>query len=153
MSDNDPRRIARATDPETSHQAAEEIADKLDGLRRWAADCVARSPGLTAGELGRDYSPGGDRVYIARRLTECDRLGTVRRGQVRRCAVTGRRAATWWPPEPGTLPFPAPARGVGVERTLAKLLRWLGEAKGCTELAGLTREVEAALVRHNRKEE
>lgn len=152
MDDSDPRLIARATDPETSHQAAAEITDRLDGLRRWAADCVARSPGLTRGELARLYC-GGDPHTIARRLTECDRLGTVRRGPVRRCSVTGRRAATWLPPVPGTLPFPAPARGGGVERTLAKLLRWLGEAKGCTELAGLTRDVEAALVRHNRKED
>ena len=34
-------------------------------------------------------------------LNEIEAIGWVRRGESRRCAVTGRMCATWWPVEGG----------------------------------------------------
>lgn len=89
---------ARASDPRSSHEAAEAIT--LSGARRkqqgMATAAVASYPGHTSLELA-GYS-GMDRYVLARRLPECETAGTVRRGQMRTCAVSGRLAMTWWPP-------------------------------------------------------
>lgn len=88
-------RIARATDPETSRLAADEItrsgardAQAAEVLRR-----LREHPGSTSMELA---GLGLDRYAIARRLPELERLGLVRRGDARTCQ-TGRLALTWWP--------------------------------------------------------
>lgn len=96
----EPKELARATDPATSHQAAAEIAPALGELQEWAAACVRESPGLTQRELGARYCPE-DLRKIGRRLAECDTLGLVRRGEARACSITGRKAQTWWPPVTG----------------------------------------------------
>jgi hypothetical protein len=88
--------LARATDPETSHEAARTVAAAVGELQEWAAACVRQSPGLTQRELGALYCPTDPRK-IGRRLAECERLGMVRRGVARVCSVSGRRAETWWP--------------------------------------------------------
>ena len=89
---------ARASDPRSSHEAAEAIT--LSGARRkqqgMATAAVASYPGHTSLELA-GYS-GMDRYVLARRLPECETAGTVRRGQMRCCKVSGRLAMTWWPP-------------------------------------------------------
>lgn len=92
----DPRHLARASDPETSHEAAQAIVASVGELQRWAAECVAKSPGKTARELAAIYCPQ-DPKRIDRRLGECEKLGMVRRGEVRKCNRSGRSAATWWP--------------------------------------------------------
>jgi hypothetical protein len=94
----DPRKLARASDPETSHEAAESIAGDVGELQRWAAACVAEAPGLTQRELGVRFCPD-DLRRIGRRLNECAGLGLVRRGEKRPCSISGRSAETWWPPE------------------------------------------------------
>jgi hypothetical protein len=91
------KKRARSGDPHTSHEAAEGIGASAGELQRWAAACVKLSPGKTQRELGRSYCPTDPRK-IGRRLVECERLGLVRRGEARVCAVSGRRAQTWWPP-------------------------------------------------------
>jgi len=93
----DPRKLARTTDPATSHAAAREILPDLAGLRRAAVEAVANHPGLTATELSRAVGISDPRV-LNRRLGECEKLGVVVRGPVRVCSVTGRSAATWRTP-------------------------------------------------------
>lgn len=91
--------LARRTDPETSKAAARQLTlFELRDLRKWAADCVRKSPGLTQRELGDQYCPS-DLRKIGRRLAECEKKGLVRRGPARKCSITGRSAETWYPPE------------------------------------------------------
>lgn len=99
----DPTTLARTTDPETSHEAAEFIVPKVNRLQTWAAMCVRERPGLTSAELAREYCPLDPR-RIGRRLAECERFGMVRRGEARKCTVSGRNAATWYPTETPTQP-------------------------------------------------
>ena len=86
--------LARATDPATSHEAARHAEGRL-GLYQWEAlqSCRAH-PGMTATEMARARGWDDPRV-INRRLGELERLGMVRAGEPRSCAVTGRRAMTW----------------------------------------------------------
>lgn len=93
----DAKKLARTTDPATSHDGAGSIVNLRAKMQRWAARCVRESPGKTVSELAQIYCPDDPR-RINRRLTECDRAGTVVRGEPRRCGVTGRRAAVWYPP-------------------------------------------------------
>lgn len=89
--------IARATDPESSHMAAEEITKS--GARahqqHQTAAAVKQYPGRTSQELAE--ATGIDRYTLARRLSECETAKSVRRGQMRSCWITGRKALTWWP--------------------------------------------------------
>lgn len=91
--------IARNTDPLTSHEAAEAIT--MSGARAAqqaiTAKAVEQYPGLTSLELSRRSRI--DRYTLARRLSECEEHGQVRRGQARKCAISGRTAHTWYPPQ------------------------------------------------------
>jgi hypothetical protein len=90
--------LARKTDPGTSWAAAREIQPDLSGLRRRAAALVTKYPGRIARELS-ELAGDGDPRTLNRRLGEVERTGLVRRGVARRCAVTGKLCATWWPVE------------------------------------------------------
>ena len=90
--------LYRRGNPETSREAAESAVPTLGERQRWAAECVRQRPGLTARELAAVYCPD-DPKRIDRRLGECEKLRTVRRGDPRTCSRSGRRAATWYPPE------------------------------------------------------
>lgn len=87
--------IARASDPLSSHLAAEAIT--ASGTRfsqqEDAADAVSRHPGHTSQELAE--LTGLDRYMLARRLPECETAGRVRKGPMRTCTVTGRKAHEW----------------------------------------------------------
>lgn len=89
---------ARASDPRSSHDAAEHIT--ATGARaaqqKLAAQAVDSYPGLTSMELAK--RTGLCRFLLARRLPECRTAGTVRTGVIRRCSVTGRSAQEWHPP-------------------------------------------------------
>lgn len=88
--------LARSSDPETSKQAAREIVPVIGERQAFAAECVRNVPGLTQGELDTAY-PCSDPRRIGRRLNECERLGLVRRGESRKCKVSGKVCQTWWP--------------------------------------------------------
>lgn len=88
--------LARPADPATSHEAADAIRPVLGRLHEWTVRCVTETPGRTQRELGARYCPDDPR-RIGRRLAECERLGLLRRGAVRKCSVSGRNAETWWP--------------------------------------------------------
>src|SRR5690606_15058935 len=93
-----PSPVARNTDPESSHEAAEFVtmSGKRAAQQQIAAKVVEQYPGLTSLELAKRVRM--DRYMLARRLPECEAQGTVRRGQIRRCSKSGRLAATWYPP-------------------------------------------------------
>ena len=88
---------ARRTDPVTSHEAADHA--EATGTIGYQQECVAalvrQHPGNTSAELATVGFPGLDRYAIARRLPELVRLGKVRRGEIRVCSESGRRAVTW----------------------------------------------------------
>ena len=88
---------ARNTDPHSSHDAAEHVT--LSGARArqqaLAVTAVEQYPGHTSLELAQRAHM--DRYMLARRLPEVERIEAVRRGQERRCSVSGRLACTWWP--------------------------------------------------------
>lgn len=89
--------LARATDPVTSHLAAAEVegSGARDAQQRQAARAVRDFPGHTSHELAQ--ASGMDRYALARRLGEVEARGLIRRGDLRRCAVSGRLVLTWWP--------------------------------------------------------
>ena len=87
--------LDRTTDPQTSKEAAAGIVEKLGDLEQWAANCVAASPGKTQRELGAIYCPS-DLRRIGRRLSGLVDRGRLRRGDARKCSITGRNANTWW---------------------------------------------------------
>jgi len=93
---SDEHKLRRNTDPLPSHLAASAIVPKLTTHELFARDRVAESPGLTARELDRRFKPNGDRV-IGKRLLGCEKKGWVRRGKIRRCSISGRLSATWYP--------------------------------------------------------
>jgi hypothetical protein len=89
--------IARSTDPESSHRAANEIT--ASGRRQqqiaMVINMVRKFPGMTSMELAG--MTGEDRYVIARRLPEALTAGAVVKGIQRPCSVTGKLALTWWP--------------------------------------------------------
>ena len=96
LDDLEAGKLARATDPGTSHEAALELvrtgaqgrqkAAVLEALRR------AREP-VTSAELAQ--AAGLDRYMVARRLPDLLRDQGVDQGEARACRATGRRAVTW----------------------------------------------------------
>jgi len=88
---------SRATDPVTSHLAAEQHT--ASGARahqqRQALAAVRQFPGRTSFELAMVTDM--DRYMLARRLPEVETAGEVVKGHPKRCSVTGRQAVTWWP--------------------------------------------------------
>lgn len=88
---------ARNTDPYTSHLAAAHVVDKGIAAKqqRQAAAAVANFPNRTCTELHQ--ISGLDLRMLTRRLGEAAKAGLIVRGDVRKCQVTGRLAATWRP--------------------------------------------------------
>ncbi|NID15008.1 MarR family transcriptional regulator [Luteibacter yeojuensis] len=88
---------ARATDPMTSHLAAEQItaSGKRGQQQAQAIAAVRAFPGMTSFELAMRTKL--DRYMLARRLPECLTTGAVRKDEPRTCSITGRLATTWFP--------------------------------------------------------
>jgi predicted HTH transcriptional regulator len=76
-SQNDPKKLARRTDPETSHSAAASIAEggKLSAQRKMMLKCVIENPDLTAAEM--ELIEGVQRGVPSRRLIELVRAGLI----------------------------------------------------------------------------
>jgi hypothetical protein len=89
---------ARSTDPETSHDAAEQVVKSgLVGRQQAEVLALVRAhQGCTSAELGELLVGQGARFIVARRLPELERLGKVRRGDKRICRAHGTMAVTWW---------------------------------------------------------
>ncbi len=90
---------ARSSDPLSSHLAAEEIAVSGTQAAQQAltVTAVLSYPGSTSREL--HDKTGLDRHALARRLSECERKGLVKRGVMRTCRSSNRPAVTWWGPD------------------------------------------------------
>lgn len=88
--------IARTTDPESSHEAAEEITNTGARLKQLQVvlEAVRERPGCTSLELSTRIRL--DRYAVARRLPELEHAGFIRRGPIRLCSVGGRKGITWW---------------------------------------------------------
>lgn len=82
---------ARATDPESSHAAADrmETSGALSKQREIALRAVIAHPGYTSKEIAA--ASGLDRYMLARRLPELQELGYLRRDK------TKARGVRWWP--------------------------------------------------------
>lgn len=88
--------LARNTDPATSHLAAQEVREQLAGLRLRTYEFVRNHKGKIAREL-TTLAGDKDARTINRRLNELEKAGLIYRGEERRCEITGRLCATWWP--------------------------------------------------------
>lgn len=90
--------LARRSDPETSHEAAQEVTDSgsADQQRSIVAALVRKYPSRTSDELAQ-LTPRLDRWQAARRLPEVERAGLIQRGEARHSEVSGRKGVTWWP--------------------------------------------------------
>lgn len=88
--------IARRTDAASSHEAARHITTTGKRAYQQQVTAAVRAfPGRTSFELA--MATDLDRHMVARRLPECVTAGTVRKGEPKRCSITGRLALTWEP--------------------------------------------------------
>ncbi len=96
--DQHPRRRARKSDPDTSHEAAQHVTKtgKASAMKRRILDFLRATtkPPMTAFEIA-DSMGVRERATVGRRTGEMEKDGTLRRLAKRRCAITGRSAATW----------------------------------------------------------
>jgi hypothetical protein len=91
-----PHTLHRRSDPDTSREAAEQVASHITADRAYALACVTEMSGCTARELEAHYGvhPEGK---VRKRLVDLERVGLVYRGVKRRCRINGTKAAIWWP--------------------------------------------------------
>lgn len=90
----EPRTLARASDPLTSHEAARETPTRAKHREIvWSA--VQRYPGLTYRELAEHCEL--DPVEVMRRLADLHSVDWVYHGERRRCSVGGKSCLVWWP--------------------------------------------------------
>lgn len=87
---------SRRTDPEPSHAAEREINHGLRSQQALAILALVREyVGATSTEMsGGDYRTA---IIARKRLPDLEKLGKVRRGEPRKCNVSGRLLTTWWP--------------------------------------------------------
>lgn len=118
-----PNPIARADNPDTSHQAAAEVTES--GTRHKHAErvleLVKAQPGSTATELLRAQGDDPDALneyQIRRRLPDLVAAGLVVHGRSRICRVRRRQMTTWLPAPPAP---PAPPAGLFDNAATAKL--------------------------------
>ena len=88
--------MVRSTDPSTSKQSAKEFAGNVARIDAWAIECVTETPGKTQRELGEIHCPD-DQRRVGRRMSYLAGLGLIRRGDARKCTISGRNSQTWWP--------------------------------------------------------
>lgn len=90
--------IARRRDPETSKLAARRVTQSGEraSQQQRILNLVNQRPGHTSAEIA--HFLGMDRHIPARRLSELERQGLLRRGGKRDCQQTLNPSLTWWPP-------------------------------------------------------
>ena len=86
---------------DTSHDAADAIAERAPQLRGRALAVLERSNGLTADEVAGKL--GLSILSIRPRITELARAGKVRDSGARRTNASGRKAIVWSPVYPASL--------------------------------------------------
>ena len=87
--------IARPTDPETSHEAAESITDsgRRQSLAAQLLRVIKAQPGLTGGEISE--VSGIERWAVTKRLSDLKNNGQAIQGPAR--PWHGKNQVTWWP--------------------------------------------------------
>lgn len=90
-------KLARTTDLDTSHEAAEWMlaVGKLGRDQRLAYDCICNAPGVVHGEVGDITGIGGP----WKRCSDLHNMGLITYGPKRKYAGTGRTQVTLWPVE------------------------------------------------------
>lgn len=88
---------ARASDPVTSHEAAERVtrSGKAGTHAATILEAIKDIPGRTSAELA--VATGLDRHEAARRCADLKRDGKVRQGEPRKCGVNKTQGITWFP--------------------------------------------------------
>ena len=89
----DANRLARTEHPDTSHDAAEEVAGTLGSRCMQALQVLTRHPGSTAREL--DYFVGSNDGAVRKRLNDLRIRRLAKTIGKRKCRVTGRAALVW----------------------------------------------------------
>lgn len=87
-------RLARSTDPDTSHEAARAVLPNLGQLQQALYEAVREHPGRTMNELANLKGERDPRTFN-RRASELEKAGAIRVERTRLCKVSGRRARTW----------------------------------------------------------
>jgi len=87
---------ARATDPQTSHRAAESVekSGRAQTQRSRILAVLSRLRRSTAGEIASRLD-GIDRHTVSKRLPELERRGSVKRMDPRKCTAHGTEMTTW----------------------------------------------------------
>ncbi|MCG7984760.1 MAG: winged helix-turn-helix domain-containing protein [Candidatus Thiodiazotropha lotti] len=86
----------RSDDPTSSQIAAINLSEKE--VSRQGSLCLAAvtlAPGLSAREMANRFSL--DYHMIARRLSEVEKMGLIKRGEMRRCKISNRTVQVWFP--------------------------------------------------------
>lgn len=85
----------RNSDPESSHQAGEEVTESGARQNQCDAvfDAVQKMPRATARELAEEFSL--DRYAVSRRLADLCHQGLVRKTTSRTCDIGKRLSCTW----------------------------------------------------------
>ena len=88
--------LARNTDPESSHLAAEymDASGKRSTNQKTILEYIGRNHGMTAAEIGAGTGLGQHEA--SRRLSEMAGRD-VMRGGIRKCSIKGTKMLTWWP--------------------------------------------------------
>ncbi|MBA7690628.1 hypothetical protein ES703_99159 [subsurface metagenome] len=99
--DRNLRRLARTSDPSTSHAAARGVcrSGRLGRQEKAVYEALCQHSGSTSAELAQLMS--GDRYTPSRRLSGLERKNLVLRGRARKCSATGSMCLTWWVRENG----------------------------------------------------
>jgi len=89
--------LSHNSDSLTSFQAAEEFqkSGRLAKHQQLVLDGVRRCNGGTHSEIA-EVIPELDWLQVARRLSELERLGWVKKGQPKICPIKRSRCVTWW---------------------------------------------------------
>lgn len=93
----EPRKLARRTDPPTSHEAAQEVcrSGRAQAHAAIVLAIVQAHPGLTYREIATHCEL--DAVEVMRRLNDLERADRVEKGPIRQCSSNHHRMATWNP--------------------------------------------------------
>lgn len=88
-----PEQLARRSDPDTSHAAAERAARFAKSHDERILAVLEETPGLTAEEIGRRCGLAG--MQVSRRMAHLHRQSRVERTGEQRRTVAGLPAAVW----------------------------------------------------------
>lgn len=136
---------ARNTDPTTSHEAADYMAEsgKQAFQQNLAVLAVKAYPGHTSLEIAQ--AKRQCRFMLARRLPECEERGLVCRGPARKCAVSGRDVVSGRAgPAVGACRLMSTAKLLKVTTALSDLANERGSAASqrLTEMKAVQRHVD-----------